>query len=132
MAEIQPERISWNYNNLDPNYERFPSYRLDISYIKYVTHDLTYGPEGIPQSFYLLINLNGALYREVPVVDNFITVDAVAGTPLNTIFDSVSNDITKPGFIFNGIYLDSEFNIPVTESDRLTENKTVFIKWIED
>ncbi len=132
MAEIQPARITWNNTNLDPSIEKLPSYRLDISYIKYVNHDLTYGPEGIPQSFYLLINLNGALYREVPVIDGFITVDAVEGTPLDNIYATVANDITKPGFIFDGLYLNIELTTPVTESDRLTQNKTVFIKWIED
>ncbi len=132
MAEIIPARISWNYNNLDPNYERFPSYRLYLDYIKYVNHDLTYGPEGIPQSFYLLINLEGALYNGQVVIDDFITVEAVEGTPLGTIFSSVSDDITKPGFIYNGIYLDRFFTIPVTISDILSENRTIFIEWIED
>lgn len=133
MAQNQPEKIGYNNTNLNPNETRFQSYRLDINFINYVNHDLTYGSEGIPQLFDLLIVLNGGLYNGTDPIDDYIVIeDIVEGTKLNDIYDRVSDDITKPGYIFDGIYLDRFFEIPVTSVDRLTQNRTIFIKWIED
>jgi hypothetical protein len=129
----QPAKIEFNNTNLNPNENKFVSNRLVLSYIKYVNHDLTYGAEGIPQLFNLLIVLNGGLYNGTDPLDDYIIIeDIVAGTKLNDIYDTLSDDITKPGFIFDGIYLDSGFTDEVTPADRLTENRTIFIKWIED
>jgi hypothetical protein len=38
-----PARIGWNNFNLNPNEEKFPSYRLYIEYIYYVNNELTFG-----------------------------------------------------------------------------------------
>jgi hypothetical protein len=133
MADIQPARISFNNENLNPDKTRFTDYRLETNTIISLNHDLTYGSQGIPQYFYLLINLNGGLYNGTDPIDDYIIIeDIVQGTKLGDIYDTVSGDITKPGFIFDGIYLNSGLTNEVTSADRLTENRTIFIKWIED
>lgn len=130
MADIQPARIIWNLNNLDPNLEHFPSYRLDIAYINYVNHDLTYGEQIIPEYLFLLIVLDGGLYREVAPAEDYIRInDIIPYTKTVDVFNLVSDDITKPGYVFAGIYYDFEFDIPVISYDELTTNRTIFIKW---
>jgi hypothetical protein len=131
MADIQPARISFNNENLDPDKARFTSYRLETNTIISLNHDLTYGSQGIPQYFYLLIVLNGGLYNGTDPLDDYIIIeDIMAGTSLDNIYEMVSEDITKPSFIFGGIYLDSGLTDEVTPFDRLDENRTIFIKWL--
>ena len=133
MALIQPFTITWNNENLSPDSSNYRAYRQSTDEVIFVNHKGAYGETGIPKPYNLLIVLNGGLYRENAPLDDYIVIeDIVAGTTLDDIYAMVSADITKPGFIFDGIYQDSEFTDEVTPTDRLEENQTIFIKWIED
>lgn len=129
----QPAKIDYNNTNLDPTQNKFTSNRLTLSYISYVNHDLTYGEAGIPQYFDLLIVLNGGLFDGTDPLDDFIVIeDILAGTTIDDIYATVASDITKPGFIFDGIYQDPGFTDEVIPTDRLEDTQTIFIKWLVD